>query len=350
VTRGRVLQLGFFLASLSLLVWLLNKVGWSTIGQALAQLGPSGALILYVIGITETVFDSGALALLIGQHRWHRVFFINNAGALLNGFLPFDLGELVKGALTHRTFPGGSTIAGTIVWNYVFKISRPLVALASALVGLFGAPYIDTKIRYLIIAGALVSFVPYLVLRLVLRQGFVAPLMRLLRVVKLLRRDPDRMIAKALEIDAIVAGFWQQRPRAFLGALLLQIVARALSWLGVLATLRLIGVPISIGECGLLYGALNTAEVLITLVPARLGVSEGAAFGIFKLLAMPPQTGVVMYVILRLRYLATTGLMAPFAFLPVPPPRDGAKGPDQGSGGAAGSGADDQREAPGLRL
>jgi hypothetical protein len=339
VTRGRAVQLVLFLAALATLFWLLNKVGWSSIGQAVVQVGVSGALLLWAVGTAETIFDSLALALAIGQRRWNRVFFINNAGALLNGLLPFDLGELVKGGLIHRTFPSGSTIAGTIVWNYVFKISRPTVALTSALIGFFGVPYIDVRIRLLIIAGALVSFVPYLVLRLILRQGLAAPIVRLLRVVRIVRRDPDRIIAQALVIDTIVAGFWDRRRRAFLSALVLQTCGRICSWLGVLATLRLIGMPIGNAECALLYAALNTAEVLITLIPARLGVSEGAAFGIFKLLGMPANTGVVMYVIFRLRWLATTGVMAPFAFLPAPPPD-----------GAAISGADDQGEAPGPRL
>ena len=36
--RARALQLLFFLAALAALLWLLNKVGWSNIGQALVSL------------------------------------------------------------------------------------------------------------------------------------------------------------------------------------------------------------------------------------------------------------------------------------------------------------------------
>ena len=56
---------------------------------------------------------------------------------------------------------------------------------------------------------------------------------------------------------------------------------------------------------------------MITIVPARLGVSEGAAFGIFKLIGLPPQTGVIMYVVFRIKSLVTTGVLAPFAFVRV---------------------------------
>jgi len=249
---------------------------------------------------------------------------------VLNQILPFDLGEVAKGGLMHRTFPRGETIAGTIVWNYVFKISRPLVTLTAALIGLLWATGVDAKVRFLILGGALISFVPYVVLRLVLRHGAAVLIVRLLRFVRILRKDPERILAKALEIDGTVAGFWGARPGAFLAALALQIGARLASWSSVFATLRLIGLPISFTECALLYAAMNTAELIITLVPAKLGVAEGAAFGIFKLCGLPAPTGVIMYVVLRLKSLATTGALAPFAFLRVPvgeppkePPADG---------------------------
>jgi len=315
--RARALQLIFFVAALAALLWLLNKVGWSSIGQALVRIGPSGALIIAALGFSETILDSVALAIAIHQPRSGHVLFINAIGALMNQILPFDLGEVVKAGLTHRMFPSGTTIAGTIVWNYVFKISRPLVTLAAALIGLFGAHQIDATVRYLIVAGAVASFVPYLLLRLVLRKGAAGMLVRLLRFVRVLRRDPERILAKALDVDATVAGFWRERPGAFLAALAFQIGARLSSWGSLFATLRLIGLPIGFIECALLYAAMNTAELIITLVPARLGVAEGAAFGIFKLIGLPPQTGVIMYVILRLKSLGTTGALAPFAFLGV---------------------------------
>jgi len=313
--RGRILQLVFFVAALVVMFWLLNKTGWSNIGHALMRVGPTGALILVAIGFAETILDTLAASIAIRQRRWGQVLVVNNAGALLNQILPFDLGEVVKGALTHRLFPKEETIAGTIVWNYVFKISRPLVILTAALIGIVGSPHVDTKVRGLVLAGAFASFVPYLILRLVLRKGVAVLFVRLLRFVRILRNDPSRILDKALTIDATVASFWRERPGAFIAILFVQIGARLVSWLNLFATLRLIGLPIGFMACALLYAAMNTADLMITIIPARLGVSEGAAFGIFKLIGLPPQTGVIMYVVFRIKSLVTTGVLAPFAFL-----------------------------------
>jgi Lysylphosphatidylglycerol synthase TM region len=319
MTRTRAVQLLLFLAALVALLWLLNKIGWSNIGQALLRVGLGGALMLAALGLSETILDSAAMAVAIGHPRAVHVLFINSLGAVLNQILPFELGEVAKAGFIHRMFPGEATIAGSIVWNYVFKISRPIVTMLAALIGFIWATQVGAKVRYLIVAGALLSFVPYVVLRLVLRQGAAVLIVRLMRFVRILRRDPERILAAAVTIDITVKEFWQQRPGAFLTTLLFQTGARLVSWSGLFVTLQLIGQPISFTMCALLYAAMNTAELIITIIPARLGVAEGAAFGIFKLIGLPSATGVIMYVILRLKSLAMNGALAPFAFLPTKP-------------------------------
>src|SRR5688572_12805117 len=51
----------FFVASLCLLGWLLNRVGWTTIGHALTGLGATVAIVIGLLGLAETVLDSLAL-------------------------------------------------------------------------------------------------------------------------------------------------------------------------------------------------------------------------------------------------------------------------------------------------
>ena len=317
--RARVLHLLFFVSALGLLMWLLNQVGWSNIGQALVRVGVSGAILLVALGFIETIFDTLALTLAIGQRRWARVLVIHSVGVLVNQVLPFDVGEVVKGGLTHRAFPTGATIAGTIVWNYVFKISRPLMILVAALIGLVAVTHVAAPVRYLFVVGALTAFVPYALFRLILRRGGAATIVHLLRFAGIVRRDPEVILEKARAIDAIVAGFWRERPGAFVATLILQMAARIVSGAGLFATLRLLGLAVSVGTGALLYAAMNTAELLLTVAPTRLGTSDGAAFGVFTLLSLPPQIGVIMYVVFRVRSLTTTGILAPFAFLTVPP-------------------------------
>jgi hypothetical protein len=315
MNRRRGVQLFFFVAALGALFWLLGKIGWAHVGQAVLRVGLGGAVILAALGLCETALDSLGLAVAIGQPRAWRVLLINSLGALLNQILPFDLGEVAKGGLLHRTFPGRATIAGTIVWNYVFKISRPIVTLVAAVLGLLGSTQVRPAVVHAILAGAVLSFVPYLLLRLLMRRGAAVLTARLLGALRILGRRRERFLEAAREVDETALGFWHRRRSAFLGILVLQVGARVASWLSLFATLRLIDFPVTFTEGALIYAAMNTAELVITIIPARLGVAEGAAFGIFALCGLPAGSGVIMYVILRLKSLATTGALAPFALL-----------------------------------
>jgi hypothetical protein len=329
MNRRRAIQLFFFLAALGALGWLLGKIGWAHVGQAVLRVGFGGAAILAALGLGETALDSLGLAVAIGHpHAW-RVLLINSLGALLNQILPFDLGEVAKGGLLHRNFPGRATIAGTIVWNYVFKISRPLVTLLAAAIGLCGSSLVRPAVGRAILAGALLSFVPYILLRLLMRRGAAVLTARVLGALRILGDRRERFLEAAREVDETALGFWHRRRSAFLAILVLQIGARIASWLSLFATLRLIDFPVTFSEGALIYAAMNTAELVITIIPARLGVAEGAAFGIFALCGLPAESGVIMYVILRLKSLATTGALAPFALLRAAPEPDVA--PSAGS-------------------
>lgn len=325
MNRRRAVQLFFFVAALAALLWLLRKIGWAHVGQALLRVGLAGGVLLGALGLAETALDSLALALAIGHPRSSRVLLINSLGALLNQILPFDLGELAKGGLLHRRYPGRATIAGTIVWNYVFKISRPLVTLLAAVIGWLGFARVHVRpsVAHAVIAGAVLSFVPYLALRLLMRRGAAVLTARLLGALRILGRGRERILEAAREVDQTALGFWKGRRMAFVAVLFLQVGARIASWFSLFATLRLIDFPVTFTEGAFIYAAMNTAELVITVIPARLGVAEGAAFGIFALCGLPAESGVIMYVILRLKSLATTGALAPFALVRMAPAAPG---------------------------
>jgi hypothetical protein len=60
---------------------------------------------------------------------------------------------------------------------------------------------------------------------------------------------------------------------------------------------------------------MNVAEYVIALLPARVGVSEGTAFVVFKLYGLDASTGLVLYTFLRVRNILIHALLTPFAFL-----------------------------------
>ena len=60
----------------------------------------------------------------------------NSAGALVNTVVPFEAGEVVKGALLRQRSTHSRVVSGLIVWNYVWKLAKPAAVATCFVVGL----------------------------------------------------------------------------------------------------------------------------------------------------------------------------------------------------------------------
>jgi hypothetical protein len=177
----------------------------------------------------------------------------------------------------------------------------------------------------LVLVANLLAFLPYLVLRIVIRLGPAAGLLRILRLMPVLRRQPAHWIEVAQTIDHEVKHFWRERPGDYLKVFGLQILARSTGWASIYAALNALGMDCDFATSALLYAAINVADYLVAVLPARVGVSEGSAYFIFKLLGFDPTLGVIMYVVFRIRGILTNGLLAPAAFFHWDPPAEKAE-------------------------
>jgi hypothetical protein len=316
VRRKTLIQLVCVTAALAGLVWLLGRIGWATLGSALARVGWPALAILMLLGWTESVTDAAALWVVMGQRlRLGFAVTVNAAGSMLNLILPWESGEVLKGTLLHEQLGTQPAVSATIIWNYVFKISRPALSMAAALCGWALCSEIDSFHLWVILAANALAFVPYLGLRLVIRYGAAAGFLRVLAFIPILRRHPGHWVEVARQIDREVKLFWQERPVAYLRVFFLQVVARMTGWASYAVALRALGAHYSFGQVALAYATLNVAEYVVAVLPARVGVSEGSAFFLFQFLGLDPVLGVIMAVILRVRTIVANGVLTPFAFL-----------------------------------
>lgn len=314
--RKTLIQLVCVTGSLAGLAWLLGRIGWVTVGSALQRVGWPALAMLMLLGWIETVTDGAALWVVMGQRlRLGFAVTVNAAGSMLNLILPWESGEVLKGTLLHGQFGTQPAVSGTIIWNYVFKISRPTLSMAAALCACALCHETDGFHLGVILAANALAFVPYLGLRLLVRYGAAAGFLRILAFVPVLRRHPGHWVEVARQIDREVRLFWRERPVAYLKVFFLQIVARTTGWASYAVALRALGAHYSFGQVALAYATLNVAEYVVAVLPARVGVSEGSSFFLFKFLGLDPVLGVIMTVILRVRTIAANGVITPLAFL-----------------------------------
>jgi len=312
----RFIQLASVAVAIGVLLWLLNRIGWSKIAEAVRSVGWGGALLLGAIAVAESVCDGAALWTIVGGDlRLGFAVVVNCAGSVLNLILPWESGEVLKGGLLRNYFGTQTAVSGTVIWNYLFKISRPVVSGLAALTAWLLCRDVKHETIAMILVANLLAFSPYLVLRLAIRYGAAKGFLKILRLIPGLRRHPDHWVTMAHQIDHQIRQFWHERPADYLKVLGLQAIARTTGWVSIYAAFRLVGLPYTFAQATLIYATMNVAEYVIAIFPARVGVSEGTAFFAFKFLGLNPSMGVIVYVILRLRTVAANGLLAPLAFL-----------------------------------
>ncbi len=314
--RKVVLRWLFFVLAVGGLVWLLDSVGWSTIGGALAHVGLGGGAVILAFSVCENLGDAASLrAALPRKIGLFEVMTYNCAGAIANDLLPVEAGEVLKATLVSARIGAQDSIAGTVVWNYVFKFVRPAMALLAALSASIIGTQVNQAAGWTVVAASVVAFVPFAVLVLLVRRGAARLAVRLAQLVGLGRNAPEHWIAAASHLDERIRHFRKERPGDFRRVIGYQLLARTASWLMHVAVIRAIGLDLDLATCTILYAGFSMAHYLVTLMPAKLGVGEGAGYMVFSAFGLDGGTGVIVYVVLRLRTLVTSGIPGLFAVL-----------------------------------
>jgi hypothetical protein len=312
----KLLQLVCVTASLAALLWLLSRLGWGNIVASVRQIGWMSAVALFALALAENVLDGLALRVIIGPSlNVSRALLVNAAGSLMNLVLPWESGEVLKGTLLKGDHGSPRAVSGTIIWNYIFKISRPSLSLLAALLAVFLCRNVNGELLALVVVANVLAFSPYVLLRVLIRFGAAERLMKLLGKLPYLRRSPRHWVDVARDIDRQVQSFWHERPGAYLQVFALQFLARTTGWLNIFLGFHAVGAPLSFGNATLMYATMNVAEYLIAVLPARVGISEGTAFFVCKLYGFNAPIGLVVYAFLRVRNILVYGVLTPFVFL-----------------------------------
>lgn len=312
----RAIRLAFVLAAVGGLVWLLDHIGWATIGSFLDALGWGGVGILFALGIGEALADAAAFqAATPAPVSLVRILAINQAGSLANRFIPWEVGEVLKGTLLSRHVSGTDAVTGTVVWNYLFRITKPAAALSAALLGwLFGDGELVWLAGWMMLAS-LLAFLPYVGLRIAFWLGVTGGIVRALQKLRILRKDPERTLQRARAIDEAVRRFWHERPRDYAKAVSFQFVARLLSWLSLYAALTLIDPAYDLATSGGVWAAMSVMTYIVALFPARLGTEEGGAYAVFKLSGLDPALGVTAQLMLTVKTIVLNAALGALALV-----------------------------------
>jgi uncharacterized membrane protein YbhN (UPF0104 family) len=309
------LRAALTVAAVGTLIWLLERIGWGKVGAALARLGFGGAAMLITLGVLENTFDATSFHIALGRRIGvMKVLGYSGLGGLVNVLVPWDAGELLKVGLIQRHVPLRDAVAGTVIWNYLCKLSRPLVGTAAALLGLCFCHDIPLKIRWAVVGASVLSAAPYVAIKWVFYLGATESTRRLLTQFRLLSADRSTQWAKhAVDLDGQIRDFYRRDPRAYWEMLGHQILGRVASWGALHLTTYLFGLNYSVALTALLYAAISVATYVYMILPSRLGVGEVAGAGVFVLFGLPFDVGLLVQLVMRLKGLVTLTIAATLA-------------------------------------
>lgn len=133
------------------------------------------------------------------------------------------------------------------------------------------------------------------------RRGLVASIAAIVGRLFPRARVTARLQARAAEIDAQLRSFYE----ACRGAAVASVLFHLIGWIAgageVFAIMTLIGHPVSWTEAVIIEALAQPTRLLGIVVPATLGVQEAGGMLIFSLLGMPPELGLALMLLKRVR-------------------------------------------------
>lgn len=295
-----LVALGWMVADLGPAVLLdgMRRVGW---GFALAVLVQGVALVLSGLALRRCARAEGC-----AQAAWPFVR-AHVAGHAINTATPFgQLGEVTKYTLLVDRLPPERLLAALVIDNvmYVVTICAFVAVVPLLAIGPLG---IEGAVRTALIAGAAAHAAIGLAVLWLLRRGVGAWPFRLAR----------RLGLPAPRVERAEA-WWRRFERAarvgatldpdMLAAWGLMLAARAMSALEAAVILRFLGVEDWLALGFLATAAAHVVRWLTSFVPLDAGTAEGGAYLFFRAIGLPPQLGVVLELVKKVRRVIFLGV------------------------------------------
>lgn len=295
------LQTIAFLLGLSLLVYVINRVGLQPIFDALIRIGFFGFLILLGISGSRHVFRTLAMSAAVPkEHR--RFSFLQAFSARLGGeaisFLTFTgplLGEATKVALLRKRVPLTYGVPALVVDNLLYNLSVVFFILSGACVMLF-TYNLPPLVYYSLIAIAVIAALGIAAAALAAKRRIMLVTWVLDQLARL-RLSPKVVLKRRqhiYHIESKVYDFYKHHPGVFFGMIGCNLLAHATSVLEVYVTLRMLGYVPHVAQAYIIESLTKVINFIFAFVPGTIGVYEGGTEVVLQALGFAAATGVTL--------------------------------------------------------
>jgi len=284
----RVVELGFFLAGLTLLVIVVSRFPLADIGGACLRIGPWVALMPFVALAWIACNARGLQTLMGGRVRWRDLVWMRLVGDGYNNLLP---------------------LAGLGGEPFKLKYLTRFIPSADALTALVRDRLVENAVGFLFTATWLAYSLGHFELPQPLRLAIAvyvgaATLIAGTYLVVLSTQLPGRTAAAIVRHFGAGGCATERLPKARLArAMVWYLCGRLLGLVEVGALLYLLGLGLQPAATGFAYSTLHAAGFISFAIPQGLGVFEGTSVYLFDVLHLAGALGVAFVLARRGRLL-----------------------------------------------
>ena len=309
------LQTLAFLLGLSLLVYVINRVGLQPLFDALLRIGFGFFIVLGLSGLRHVLRTIAMRAAVPPEHR--RISFRNAFAARLGGeaisFLTFTgplLGEATKVALLRKRVPLTYGVPALVVDNLLYNLSVVFFILSGACVMLLIYP-LPTPVYVVLIIIASVAALG------IIAAGFAAKRRVMLLTWAIDRLGELRLSPKVIlkrrhhiyHLESKVYDFYKHHPGAFFGMIACDLLSHATSVIEVFVALRFLGFHPLVSQAYIIESLTKVINFAFAFVPGTIGVYEGGTEVILqKGLGFTPAAGLALALVRKAAIVVWTSI------------------------------------------
>lgn len=294
-----------FVLGLTLLAFILYRVGFQTVLNTISRVG-FGFLIIAFLNGSRHFLRALCLYLAVGEPKVFKYAdaLVTRLGGEAVGILTFTgamASETTKTALLKTKLPLAKSLTTIVVDNLVYGASVAFFILSGVLVmfSTFGSG--NGSLKIVLITVAVLMFLGTLFFGLMAFYRF-KPMTFLLERLSHSKYFPNFISKRKehiLNLETEVLDFYLNHRIKFISLFAINFTAHALSVVEVFTALYLLGVTPFVATSYVIESLTKTINFTFSFVPGNLGVNEGGAAVIFLTLGYASATGVALALVRR---------------------------------------------------
>ncbi len=308
----QIFQTLFFFLGLAFLAYLIYRMGLGTILQNISRVGPWFTVICVLGGIWLFLQAIAWREILRRDFQPVPLWFLFKVKIIsdaINTILPSANlgGETTRAYLTRRYLSLKESLAGIIVDKTYELAGSILFMILGFTLAFAGSIFPKSLILPAILCLVIISIGIFLFIGFQLR-GIYKILLRFFGFIPLINRFLLSKETQIQNLEQLLKKLYRapwQRASLVLG---LHFAARITGAVEALVILRLLDIPVSFIEALFIIAMVAGINTIFFLIPGQWGIAEGAHVFILQAMGFPPEIGLSLGIIKRIRKLFFAGL------------------------------------------